>query len=334
MLFFYIRNLNGKTFHVLRFHPYLQYKDKMQTSYQYRLRLTPQQQVTIDEWLELLPRQYNYRLAERFNWWEQNRCDINACSLICHLPELKDRPDFYSQKRDLLNTKAVFSEYKAIHCQVLQNCVERVQKAFDRSRQRDGVLWIKGDCNGSRPRFRGVGQYRSFTFPQMKQGCIQGKFINLPKIGIAKLILHRPIPDGFRIKTATLAKKADGYYITLSLQDSSVPKLRPELPTLENTIGIDMGLQSFLVTDEGEPIEILRHYRKAQKKLKRLQRSLSRKKKGSNPREKALKRVAKAHLKVVNQRKDCHYKTAKKLLSQGKILGMKRSISRVLLEAN
>ncbi len=110
----------------------------MRTSYQYRLRLTPQQQVTIDKWLELLRRQYNYRLAERFNWWEQNRCDINACSLICHLPELKDRPDFYSQKRDLLNTKAVFREYKAIHSQVLQNCVERVQKAFHR--------WIKGDC--------------------------------------------------------------------------------------------------------------------------------------------------------------------------------------------
>lgn len=87
----------------------------MRTAYQYRLRPTPSQVVLMEQWLELLRKQYNYRLAERLNWWEQNRCDINACPLICHLPELKDRPDFYSQKRDLVNTKARFPEYQAIH---------------------------------------------------------------------------------------------------------------------------------------------------------------------------------------------------------------------------
>ena len=63
----------------------------MRTAYQYRLRLTTEQQSTIDEWLELCRRQYNYRLAERFNWWEQNRCDVNACPLICDLPSRPDR---------------------------------------------------------------------------------------------------------------------------------------------------------------------------------------------------------------------------------------------------
>lgn len=49
----------------------------MRTAYQYRLRLTTVQKATIDQWLELCRRQYNYRLGERFNWWEQNRCDEN-----------------------------------------------------------------------------------------------------------------------------------------------------------------------------------------------------------------------------------------------------------------
>ena len=270
----------------------------------------------MDNWLELLRRQYNYRLGERFNWWEQNRCDINACPLICYLPELKPNPDFYSQKRDLVNSKLLFPEYGEIHSQVLQDCVERVKKTFDR--------WFKGDSKGKRsgkPRFKGQGRYRSFTFPQMKQDCIDGKFIKLPKLGKFKLILHRPIPDGFKIKTATITTKADGWYITLSLEDTSVPELSPELPTLDSTIGIDMGLKSFLVTDEGQEVEIPQHYRKAQKKLGRLQRSLSRKKKGSKRRKKAIKRVAKAHQKVANQRKDFHYKTAKKLLNQGKNIG-------------
>ena len=140
-------------------------------------------------------------------------------------------------------------------------------------------------------------------------------------MGKLKLILHRPISDGFKIRTATISKKADGYYIALSLQDSSVPELSPDLPTLENTIGIDLGLKAFLVDDEGKEIEIPQHYRKAEKQLKRLQRSLSRKKKGSNHRKKAVKRVTKAHQKVANQRKDFHYKTAKKLLNKGKHIG-------------
>ncbi|MHC5610487.1 MAG: RNA-guided endonuclease InsQ/TnpB family protein [Nostoc sp.] len=77
-----------------------------------------------------------------------------------------------------------------------------------------------------------------------------------------------------------------------------------------------MGLKAFLVTSDNQEIEIPQHYRKSEKKLKRLQRHLSRKNKGSNRRKKAIKRVAKTHLKVANQRKDFHYKTAIWLLNQ------------------
>ncbi|MBE9009543.1 transposase [Pseudanabaenaceae cyanobacterium LEGE 13415] len=285
----------------------------MRTAYQYRLRPTASQSARMENWLELLRRQYNYRLGERFNWYEQNRCDINACPLVCHLRELKDNPDYHSQKRDLLNTKDLFPEYRDINAQVLQNCIERVKKTFDR--------WLSGDCNGKKsgkPRFKGSGRYRSFTFPQVKQDCIQGKFIQLPSIGKIKLIQHRSLPDGFKIKTATVTRKGDGWYVALSLEDASVPVLTPDVPVMENTIGVDMGLKSFLVDDSGVEIEIPQHYRKAEKRLEQLQRSLSRKKKWSNRRKKAIKRVAKTHLKVANQRKDFHYKTAKKLLSQGK----------------
>ena len=285
----------------------------MRTAYQYRLRPTSDQIASMGEWLELLRRQYNYRYSERFSWYERNRCDINACPLICHLPELRDNPDFYSQKRDLVNSKALFPEYSDIHSQVLQDCVARVKKTFDR--------WMKGDCNGKKsgkPRFKGVGRYRSFTFPQIKQDCIQGKFINLPKIGLVKLIQHRPLPDGFKIKTATVSYKVDGWYVVLSLEDASVPVLSPDAPEMENTIGIDLGLKSFFTDDSGEEIAIPQHYRKAEKRLKRLQRGLSRKQKGSNRCKKAIKRIGKAHLKVSNTRKDFHYKTAKQLLSEGK----------------
>jgi putative transposase len=105
----------------------------------------------MSEWLELLRRQYNYRLGERFDWSEQNRSPVNACPLICHLPTLKDRPDFYSQKRDLVNSKVLFPEYKKVHSQVLQDCIKQVDKTVER--------WLKGDSNGrrsGRPRFKGL----------------------------------------------------------------------------------------------------------------------------------------------------------------------------------
>jgi putative transposase len=217
----------------------------------------------------------------------------------------------------LVNSKKLFPEYKELPSHALQDVIKRVEKAFDR--------WIKGDKKGKRsgrPRFKGQGRYKSIAFPDpVKPEHIDANLIQLPKIGVVKVILHRPIPDGFKVKTAEIVKKADGYYLTLSLEDASVPVLSPELPTMENTIGIDMGLKSFLVDDSGEEIPIPQHYRKAERRLKKLQRSLSRKKKGSKRRQKAVKRVAKAHLKVSNQRKDFHYKAAKKLLSKGKNIG-------------
>lgn len=216
-----------------------------------------------------------------------------------------------------MNSKKLLPEYKDLPSHTLQDVIARVEKTFDR--------WLSGDSNGKRsgkPRFKGQGRFRSIAFPDpVTPEHIDGRFIQLPKIGKLKLLLHRPLPDGFKVKTAAIVKKVDGYYITLSLQDSSVPVLTPDLPTLDNTIGIDMGLKSFLVDDAGDEVEIPQHYRKAEKQLKRLQRSLSRKKKGSSRRKKAIKRVSKAHLKVANQRKDFHYKTAKRLLNKGKHIG-------------
>ncbi|NEQ76769.1 MAG: transposase [Okeania sp. SIO2C9] len=288
----------------------------MRTAYQYKLRPNKEQIAIIELWLELLRRQYNYRLSERFSWWEENRCSVNACPLVMPIPQLRDNPDYYSQKKDLVNTKDKFPEYKLIHSQVCQDCIKRVKLAFDR--------WFTADKNGhklGKARFKGKGRYRSFTYPQIKQDCIQENKINLPKIGNIKLIQHRPLPDGFQIKTVTISRKADGYYVTLSLEEKSVPALTFNVePTLKNTLGIDMGLKEFLVTSEGEFVPIPQYYRKSQKRLKTLQKRLYRKKKGSKRRLKTVKAVAKQHKKVADKRKSFHFKTANELLSKADVI--------------
>ncbi|AOY82921.1 transposase [Moorena producens JHB] len=279
-------------------------------AYQYRLKPTKEQKAKIDHWLSMLCAQYNYLLADRFSWYEQNRCSINACPLVCHLPELRDNPDYYSQKKTLPNLKKTRPWYKEMHSQVLQDAVKRVKLAFDR--------FIKGDSNGKRsgkPRFKKQHRYRTFTYPQMKEGCLEGNLINLPKIGKIKIVLHRPLPDGFKVKTASITKKCDGYYLVLSLEDKTVPEIKPDINP-DSIAGIDVGLKEFLTTSEGETIEIPQYYRKSQKRLRVIQKRVSRRKKGGKNRLKAVKQLGKQHKKVADKRKDFHFKTANYLLSK------------------
>jgi putative transposase len=282
----------------------------MRTAYQYKLRLTKKQVIELDRWLSMLYAQYNYLLADRFSWYEQNRSPVNACPLVCHLPELRDNPDYYSQKKKLPQLKKTHPWYSEIYSQVLQDVVKRVKLTFDR--------FLKGDSNGKRsgkPRFKGRNRYRTFTYPQVKDGCLQGSLINLPMFGKVKVVLHRPIPDGFKIKTASVTKKADGYYLTLSLEDKTVPEIKPDFNPGSIT-GIDVGLKEFLTTSEGETVTIPQYYRKAQKRLRVIQKRVSRRKKGSRRKQKVVKQLGKCHKKVADKRKDFHFKTANWLLSK------------------
>lgn len=282
----------------------------MNVAHQYKLRPTKQQITEIERWLSMCCAQYNYLLADRFDWWERNRSPVNACPLVCHLPELRDNPDYYSQKKTLPKLKATYPWYSEVHSQVLQDVVKRVKSAFDR--------FLKGDSNGKRsgrPRFKPRSRYRTFTYPQIKEGCLQYDLINLPMFGKVKVILHRSIPDGFKIKTISITRKADGYYATLSLEDATVPTIKHDFNP-ESITGIDVGLKKFLTTAQNETVAIPQHYRKAQKRLRVIQKRVSRRNKGSNRRLKAIKQLGKQHKKVADKRRDFHSKTANNLLKK------------------
>lgn len=283
----------------------------MRTAYQYKLRPTKQQAQEIDRWLSMCCAQYNYLLADRFNWYEQNCCPVNACLLVCHLPELRDNPEYFGQKRTLPKLKETHPHYKDVYSDVLQDVVKRVKATFDR--------FLKGDSNGKRsgkPRFKPRSRYRTFLYPRIKPDCIVNGKIALPKLGNLKVVLHRQIPDGFKIKTASVTKKADGYYVTLSLEDRTrVPTIKPDFNP-DSITGIDVGLKEFLTTSVGETVSIPQHYRKSQKRLRVLQKRVSRRQKGSNCRQKAVKQLGRQHKKIADKRKDFHFKTANNLLKK------------------
>lgn len=293
--------------------------EQVRTSYQYRLKPTKKQAEIIDNTLDMLRCQYNYQLAQRFNWYEQNRCSIDRCSLVvCHIPELKDKPNRFSQQATLTQLKKDRPWYKSIHSQVLQEVPKKVELAFDK--------WLKGDCNGKKsgkPRFKGKGQYKTFTYPQFKKEHFQNEQITLSKIGTVKVIVHRQIPNGFDIKTMSVTKKADGYYVTLSLEAQTVPTVKPDFDA-KNIVGIDVGLIDFYVASDNTRIAAPKYLRKAERKLKSAQRQVSRRKKGSNRRKKAINKLSKQHKKVADTRKDFHFKTAKSLLDKYDVIAVEK----------
>lgn len=290
----------------------------MRTSYQYKIKPTQEQVEKIARTLEMLRCQYNYLLAQRFDWHGQNRCPLDRCPLICQIPELKEQPNYYSQKASLTQLKVDRPWYKEIHSQVLQEVPKKVEITFER--------WLKGDSNGKksgRPRFKGVGQYKTFTYPQFKRHHFANNKITLSKIGDVKVIVHRPIPVGFDIKTVSVTKKADGYYVTLSLDDQTVPTIKPDFNS-DNIVGIDVGLIDFYVASDGSRINAPKHLRKAERKLKSAQRRVDRRKKGSNRRKKAIKKLAIQHKKVADTRKDFHFKTARTLLDKYDVIAVEK----------
>jgi putative transposase len=133
---------------------------------------------------------------------------------------------------------------------------------------------------------------------------LDGSHLSLSKLGHISVRLHRPLVG--TPKTVTISREADGWYASISCAE--VP-IQP-LPLTGQETGIDLGLEAFATLADGTRIENPRHYRRAEKRLAKAQRRVSRRQKGSNRRKKAVVLLARAHQHVKRQRRDHHHKTA------------------------
>jgi len=305
----------------------------VKTTYQYRLDPQASQKVQLTESWRICRYWYNRMLGERLDWWEKNRCPVNSCPLICHLPELKERPNYYNQKlqlpvikEDLVRVQwsGELLDFSGVYSTILQDVCQRVDKAFER--------YVQGDKNGKRsgkPRIKNESRYCTMVFDGAKNEwlkfcTINGKwlYLKLPKIGLIKVRTHRPLPAGFNLKQVSLTHKSDGWYINFVLDDLSVPEFKPEefVPTWDNSIGIDAVLNEdvYLATSEGETLPSLKPLRKNLDKLGKLQTKKNSRKKGSRRRRKLAKRESRLHQQIARSRKDFQYKTAHKLVRSGK----------------
>jgi putative transposase len=260
-------------------------------------------------WSELLRRHWNFALGQRLDWLNRTRCQIDRCSIVSEpIGGVPERVDYYTQQSALKETKKLFPEYANIYSEVQQMNLQRLDKAWKR--------WLVPDKTGKRggrPKFKKRGEKPSFSFSRVnhpKAACfLEGNILRIPKIGLIPVIVHRPIPEGFTLKAATICFKADGYYVSISAVDSTIPEPRP-LDEVKSAVGIDLGLKEFLATSTGEFVPVPQIYRSSQKHLARKQRGLARKKDGSKNRLKAKTRVAKIHQRIARGREKFHYQVA------------------------
>jgi putative transposase len=167
------------------------------------------------------------------------------------------------------------------------------------------------------PKFKSKKRNRHSYTTNNQKGTIyiEDKHIKLPKLkSMIKIVQHRQF-DG-EIKSCTVSKTPTNKYYISILVDEDIK----QLPKSNNKVGIDLGITDFAITSDGEVFENPKWLRKSEKRLTKLQRDLSRKKKSSDNRNKARLKVAKLHEKIANQRKDFLHKLSSKIINENQVI--------------
>jgi putative transposase len=265
-------------------------------SYKFLLRPTNRQEAALRACLEDTRQLYNAALEERREAWRMGRHRVTFNSQDAQLKEIRaDDPEGYGRW--------------SFNCE--RAAIRRLDRAFQGFFKR-----VKAGHKPGYPRFKGRGWWDSIEWPD-KDGARWDSVphpkitrVYLKRIGHVRVHQHRLVKG--RVKTITTKREGDRWYVVLSCDDVPAEPLAPT----NSTVGIDLGLVSFLTTSDGTHIANPRHLGANMERLTAAQRALSRKKRGSGRREKAVRKIARLHGKVRRQRLDHAHKTALMLVRE------------------
>ncbi|MDJ0744899.1 MAG: transposase [Xenococcaceae cyanobacterium MO_167.B27] len=303
----------------------------MFVAYCYKLKPNKKQVNLMSNWLSMLRSSYNFCLRDRIEAYEQaskpvlgnySRLDNQGecCPLTCSVSKNatigipwknngKKRNAYEQQSSNLPILKKERPWYKNIHSTVLQQNLKRLHKAFDNFFQGKGY-----------PKFKNRSKFRSFSYPP-GQVKVNNNSIYLPGIGWMTYFNSRPISEGFKIKTVTVRRKADGWYVSLRLEDKTIPDVpKIELNEVKNALAADLGIKKLISLSDDTIIPNPKFFQKYERRKAIRARQASRKKKGSKNRAKAYQYSAKIEQKIVNERNDYHWKIANELCRKAEIL--------------
>ena len=235
---------------------------------------------------------YNHCIALHKRYYKLYGKHLNKFQLQKHLTKLKKREKY--------------AFWKQVPSQSIQNITERIDEAYKKF-----FDYAKGKSKSrvSPPNFKKVKKYKSYSLKGKVGYKINGNVISLNGYNY-KFWLSRKIIG--KIKTVTVKRDYIGdFYICISLEQEAKSRV-----ATGKIAGIDFGLKTFLSLSDKTEIEAPLHHLKNLKQIKKLNRSLSKKKKGSNHRKQAKKKLAKLHIQIANQRKDYFHKLSNDLVSK------------------
>lgn len=231
---------------------------------------------------------YNWALARRRDYYKENGKGLSCYDVIKEITKLKQQEGF--------------EWLKEVCAQSLQQKVIDLDRAFKNFFEK----------RAGYPKFKKKKDKQSIRYPQGFR--IKDDKIYLPKVGWVKTIFHRLLEG--KAKNVTVSRTKSGRYFASFQCEVEID----EPVYLGKEIGIDLGLISFIADSNGNTIETPRFLRKGERKLAKLQRRLSKRKKGSNGRRKARLLVARQHEKVSNQRKDFLHKLSRDLVDRHRLI--------------
>ena len=232
-----------------------------------------------------------------------------GCTRFIYNQMLADKIEYYKQTGKMLNNtpaqyKKEYPWLKEVDSLALANAQLNLNKAY-KNFFRDKSVGF--------PKFKSkkINRHSYTTNNQKGTVYIKNGYIKIPKLkSMIKIKQHRQF-EGL-IKSCTISQVPSGKYFISILVDTEII----ELTKVEAKIGIDLGIKEFAICSNGDKYENPKHLRKSEKRLKKLQKDLSRKKKGSKNRTKTRLKVAKLHEKIANQRKDFLHKTSTKIIRE------------------
>jgi putative transposase len=258
----------------------------MLKGFKYRIYPTNSQKELIAKHIGSSRFVYNLALETKNVAYLGSKHNFSPFDLIKQLPELKKECEWL----------------KEVNSQSLQQSIQNMDIAFKKFFKGAGFPKFKSKHRGK----------QSFSIPQ--NVIVENNLLIIPKFkeGI-NIVLHREIKG--TIKSATISVTPTGKYFVSVLVDTNT-EMPIKAPIKENTtIGIDLGIKDFAITSDGEVFENPKNLRKAQSKLKYVQRKYS-KNKGKRTKQ----RLALLHEKVANKRKDFLHKLSTKLIRENQTI--------------
>jgi len=269
----------------------------------------------------MITQNFRYRIYPNKKQIKKLNKTLSDCCFVYN-QLLENKKDAYKKNKTNLSQFDMNRIVKGfdvdVHSQVLQNISKRINDAFKhyfrRLREKKNGKHIKVGF----PRFKTLNRYKSITYPQSGFRFVSDRKLFISRIGSVPIVLHR-VPRG-KVKTLTVKRTSIGWFAIFSCEDVPVE----EIKNVKGHVGVDVGVKSFAVFSDGTMIGNPKFLRKSEKKLRKLQRRLSRKKKGSKNRIKAKIKLGRCHERIFNQRQDFLHKTSNDVIRKYKFISVEK----------